>query len=132
MHADDPDSPSSDLAYTVLHQGAKAGEERGYVERVGQPGVRVDGFTQSEVDSGVIAYVHRGKEGTTTQRLALQVTISQYPLTVLDNTCIPVHLPRHSLSFKGLYIFCNSADISFLIGTWYQYLIFRRQTQDIP
>lgn len=74
LHAEDADNPSSDLVYTVLNQGSKAGEEKGYVERVSQPGVRIETFTQSDVDNGNIAYYHKGKEGSNSQRLALQVS----------------------------------------------------------
>lgn len=73
LDAEDPDSSANDLLYTVLNQGGRM-EEKGYVERIGKPGVRIDTFTQKEVDNGVIAYVHRGKEGNPNSRLALQVS----------------------------------------------------------
>lgn len=71
LKAEDPDSPSADLVYSVLDQGEA--KEKGYVERVQSPGVRVDTFTQMEVDQGLIAYVHRGGEPASNTRLALQV-----------------------------------------------------------
>jgi chondroitin sulfate proteoglycan 4 len=71
LKAEDPDSPSADLVYTVLDQGEA--KEKGYVERVQSPGVRADTFTQLEVDQGLIAYVHRGGEPGSNARLALQV-----------------------------------------------------------
>ena len=57
--------------YTVLNQGDS--KEKGYVERTQNPGVRIDTFTQLEVDQGLIAYVHRGGDPSTNTRLALQV-----------------------------------------------------------
>jgi chondroitin sulfate proteoglycan 4 len=71
LRAEDPDSPSADLVYTVLSQGEA--KEKGYVERIQSPGTRVDTFTQQEVDEGLIAYVHRGGEPGSNTRLALQV-----------------------------------------------------------
>jgi chondroitin sulfate proteoglycan 4 len=71
LRAEDPDSPSADLVYTVLSHGET--KEKGYVERIQSPGVHVDTFTQLEVDQGLIAYVHRGGEPASNTRLALQV-----------------------------------------------------------
>lgn len=72
MSAEDPDSSTSDLVYTVLNQGGKS-EEKGFLERVGKPGVKIDSFTQKEIDNGVVVFVHRGKESSNS-RLALQVS----------------------------------------------------------
>lgn len=72
LDAKDPDNPSTDLVYTVLNQGGRA-EEKGYVERLGKPGTKIDSFTQKEIDNGLIVYAHRGKEGSNNSRLALQV-----------------------------------------------------------
>jgi chondroitin sulfate proteoglycan 4 len=71
LKADDPDSPSADLVYTVLNQGEA--KDKGYVERIQSPGTQVHTFTQTEVDQGLIAYVHRGGEPGSNTRLALQV-----------------------------------------------------------
>jgi hypothetical protein len=71
LRAEDPDSPSANLVYTVLSQGDA--KEKGYVERIQSPGIRVDTFTQQEVDRELIAYVHRGGEPGSNTRLALQV-----------------------------------------------------------
>jgi hypothetical protein len=71
LRAEDPDSPSVNLVYTVLSQGEA--KEQGYVERIQSPGTRVDTFTQQEVDQEMIAYVHRGGEPGSSTRLALQV-----------------------------------------------------------
>ncbi|KAK6642782.1 hypothetical protein RUM43_004284 [Polyplax serrata] len=100
LNADDPDSSTGDLVYTVLNQGGRS-DEKGYLERLGKPGVKVDSFTQKEVDNRVIVYVHTGKESPNS-RLALQVSdgietsppvflrISSFPLEIrlLNNTGI--------------------------------------------
>lgn len=78
VKADDPDSPSAYLVYSVLDQGEAT--EKGHVERVQSPGVRADTFTQLEVDQGLIAYVHRGGEPGSNTRLALQVRNQVSPL----------------------------------------------------
>lgn len=78
LNAEDPDSPTSDLVYTVLNQGGKS-EEKGFVERIGKPGLKVDSFTQKEIDNNAIVFVHRGKENSNS-RLALQVASSPPPL----------------------------------------------------
>jgi len=80
LKAEDPDNASGDLVYSVLHQGNKGGDDRGWVERLAQPGVKLDTFTQADLDSNSIVYVHKGTN-TTTQRLPLQV--SDLPLRFL-------------------------------------------------
>lgn len=71
LRAEDPDSPKTDLVYTVLNQGEA--KDKGYMERTQSPGTQVQTFTQLEVDQGLIAYVHRGGEPGSNTRLALQV-----------------------------------------------------------
>ncbi|XP_069672310.1 chondroitin sulfate proteoglycan 4 [Periplaneta americana] len=92
LRAEDPDSPSADLVYTVLNQGDS--KEKGYVERIQSPGVRVDTFTQLEVDQGLIAYVHRGGEPGANTRLALQVSdgIETSPAAFLRISAFPLQL----------------------------------------
>lgn len=73
LKAEDADNAPSDIVYTVLNQGSKSGEDRGKVERVNKPGVKVASFTQQDIDNNMIAYVHRGNDTSNNARLALQV-----------------------------------------------------------
>lgn len=73
LQAEDPDTVPEDLLYTVLH--GKNEVSSGHIEMSGQP---VDSFTQQDIDSGVISYVHGSTNdkqlNKTSIRLTLQVS----------------------------------------------------------
>ncbi|XP_068083524.1 chondroitin sulfate proteoglycan 4 [Anabrus simplex] len=121
LHAEDPDSPNADLVYTVLSQG---GDEKGFIERIQNPGKPVDSFTQLEIDQGLVAYVHRG-EANGNSRIALQVSdgietssagflrVSAFPLQLrlVNNTgLIITHKAAARITASNLTFTTNAED----------------------
>ncbi|KAI8507734.1 hypothetical protein Bbelb_139740, partial [Branchiostoma belcheri] len=70
LSADDPDSESSTLVFSVLNSPVQQ-EDTGYLERSDDPGVSIDTFTQEDINLGKISYVHQGPKHS---RLALRVS----------------------------------------------------------
>ncbi len=60
LAANDPDDEASDLVYTVT-----AGPTQGQLELATAPGTPITSFTQLDIDSGLVLYVHSGAEITT-------------------------------------------------------------------
>ncbi|XP_048004606.1 chondroitin sulfate proteoglycan 4 [Leguminivora glycinivorella] len=70
LKAEDPDTLPEDLLYTVLH--GKNELQSGHIEMSGQP---VDSFTQQDIDSGVISYVHGSNNEKQLNKTSLKVTL---------------------------------------------------------
>ncbi|XP_075990954.1 chondroitin sulfate proteoglycan 4-like protein isoform X2 [Anticarsia gemmatalis] len=70
LKAEDPDTPPEDLLYTVLHGKNEANS--GHIEMSGQP---VDSFTQQDIDSGVISYVHGSTSDKQLNKTSLRLTL---------------------------------------------------------
>ncbi|CAG4984167.1 unnamed protein product [Parnassius apollo] len=107
LKAEDPDTAPEDLLYTVLHGKNEAGS--GHIEMSGQP---VDSFTQQDIDSGVISYVH-GSGGDkqlnkTSLRLTLQVSdgIETSGPSVLRISIVPLQV--RLVNNTGLQLVHNS------------------------
>ncbi|OWR43702.1 putative Chondroitin sulfate proteoglycan 4 precursor [Danaus plexippus plexippus] len=110
LKAEDPDTLPEDLLYTVLHGKNEANS--GHIEMSGQP---VDSFTQQDIDSGIISYVH----GTTSDkqlnktslRLTLQVSdgIETSGPGVLRISIVPLQV--RLVNNTGLFLVHNSYAI---------------------
>ncbi|KAJ8737306.1 hypothetical protein PYW07_000577 [Mythimna separata] len=126
LKAEDPDTAPEDLLYTVLHGKNEANS--GHIEMSGQP---VDSFTQQDIDSGVISYVHgttNDKQlNKTSLRLTLQVSdgietsgpgilrISIVPLQVrlVNNTGLQlVHNSYAIISADNLTFTTNADEVN--------------------
>ncbi|XP_035431520.2 chondroitin sulfate proteoglycan 4 isoform X2 [Spodoptera frugiperda] len=70
LKAEDPDTAPEDLLYTVLHGKNEANS--GHIEMSGQP---VDSFTQQDIDSGVISYVHGTTNDKQLNKTSLRLTL---------------------------------------------------------
>ena len=62
LNAVDVDDSGAELTYTIT-----SGPTNGILERVSLPGIAITSFTQAELDSGTIRYVHNGSETTADQ-----------------------------------------------------------------
>ena len=60
LNATDPDNAPESLFYSILGSGSGS-DTGGFVEKLDAPGVAISTFTQAEVDSGFIVYVHKAK-----------------------------------------------------------------------
>ncbi|XP_022832747.1 chondroitin sulfate proteoglycan 4 isoform X2 [Spodoptera litura] len=123
LKAEDPDTAPEDLLYTVLHGKNEANS--GHIEMSGQP---VDSFTQQDIDSGVISYVHgttNDKQlNKTSLRLTLQVSdgietsgpgilrISVVPLQVrlVNNTGLQLVHNSYAIISADNLTFTTNAD----------------------
>ncbi|XP_041986792.1 chondroitin sulfate proteoglycan 4 [Aricia agestis] len=70
LKAEDPDTPPEDLLYTVLHGKSEANS--GHIEISGQP---VDSFTQQDINTGVISFVHGTTGDKTLNKTSLRLTL---------------------------------------------------------
>ncbi|XP_037868399.1 chondroitin sulfate proteoglycan 4 [Bombyx mori] len=123
LKAEDPDTLTEDLLYTVLHGKNEANS--GHIEMSGQP---VDSFTQHDIDAGLISYVH-GTNGEkqlnkTSLRLTLQVSdgietsgpgilrISIVPLQVrlVNNTGLQLVHNSYAIITADNLTFATNAD----------------------
>ncbi|CAH4038660.1 chondroitin sulfate proteoglycan 4 isoform X1 [Pieris brassicae] len=110
LKAEDPDTPPVDLLYTIIH--GKSESSSGHIEMSGQP---VDSFTQQDIDSGIISFVH----GTTSDkqlnktslRLTLQVSdgIETSGPGVLRISIVPLQV--RLINNTGLQLVHNSYAI---------------------
>ncbi|XP_047040540.1 chondroitin sulfate proteoglycan 4 [Helicoverpa zea] len=123
LKAEDPDTAPEDLLYTVLHSKNEANS--GHIEMSGQP---VDSFTQQDIDSGVISYVHGSTSdkqlNKTSLRLTLQVSdgietsgpgilrISVVPLQVrlVNNTGLQLVHNSYAIISADNLTFTTNAD----------------------
>ncbi|XP_063891463.1 chondroitin sulfate proteoglycan 4 isoform X2 [Helicoverpa armigera] len=123
LKAEDPDTAPEDLLYTVLHGKNEANS--GHIEMSGQP---VDSFTQQDIDSGVISYVHGSTSdkqlNKTSLRLTLQVSdgietsgpgilrISVVPLQVrlVNNTGLQLVHNSYAIISADNLTFTTNAD----------------------
>uniref|UniRef100_A0A2A4JAN3 Laminin G domain-containing protein n=1 Tax=Heliothis virescens TaxID=7102 RepID=A0A2A4JAN3_HELVI len=123
LKAEDPDTAPEDLLYTVLHGKNEANS--GHIEMSGQP---VDSFTQQDIDSGVISYVHGSSSdkqlNKTSLRLTLQVSdgietsgpgilrISVVPLQVrlVNNTGLQLVHNSYAIISADNLTFTTNAD----------------------
>ena len=82
LFATDPDNTPTQLVYTVSTAPAN-----GRLERVAAPGVAITSFTQADLNSGAIRYIHNGSETTSD---ALSFSLSDGALTVAGSFAITV------------------------------------------
>ncbi|XP_077988441.1 chondroitin sulfate proteoglycan 4-like [Glandiceps talaboti] len=68
LNAVDPDNAAKDVTYTILNDIANMG----YLENVDAPGKSIETFTQDDINTGKIYFVHDGAE--TKARLGLRVS----------------------------------------------------------
>ncbi|KAI8430565.1 hypothetical protein MSG28_000789 [Choristoneura fumiferana] len=110
LKAEDPDTPPEDLLYTVLH--GKNEIQSGHIEMSGQP---VDSFTQQDIDTGVISYVHGSNSdkqlNKTSLKLTLQVSdgIETSGPAILRITIVPLQV--RLVNNTGLQLVHNSYAI---------------------
>ena len=71
----DSDNVAVDLSYTV-----SSGPAHGSLERIGNPGVSITTFTQADINSGAIRYVH---DGSQTSADSFTFTVSDGNLSVI-------------------------------------------------
>ncbi|KAG7313392.1 hypothetical protein JYU34_000510 [Plutella xylostella] len=107
LKAEDPDTPPEDLLYTIVHGRNEINS--GHIEMSGQP---VDSFTQQDIDSGVISYVHDSnndkQSNKTSQKMTLQVSdgIETSAPAVLRISIVPLQV--RLVNNTGLQLVHNS------------------------
>ena len=91
LRAEDNDTPNKELTYQVIIQ-----PQQGHFEKVGKIGLKIDEFTQSEINNRQISFVHYGDaylrlqvkdmSDARSDPVEIRIQTVQLQLTVLKNT----------------------------------------------
>ncbi|KAL1129677.1 hypothetical protein AAG570_012622 [Ranatra chinensis] len=117
LNATDPDSPRDKLVYAVV------GDGNGRIEKINQPGVSLNTFTQIEIDQGSIVYFHNSSitgntklifqvsDGIVTSQSAyLRVNVTPLVLRLLNNTGALLTLHSYILITPANLTFTTNSD----------------------
>ncbi|XP_059478684.1 chondroitin sulfate proteoglycan 4-like isoform X2 [Neocloeon triangulifer] len=100
----DPDTPSSELVYTIVNINSQS-----HIELRRNPGQGIVNFSQKDVDEGNVLFVHTGDAGSS--RVALQVSdgILTSPVAVLSVVAFALQL--RLVNNTGLVMTHNSSTL---------------------